>query len=43
MTNFNLKKVNTLVEFGEQEILEYQKCSKDPSLFYGKLCSYCFT
>ena len=31
--NPNLKKVNTPVEFGEQEILEYQKCSKDPLYF----------
>ena len=31
--NPNLKKVNTPVEFTEQEILEYQKCSNDPLYF----------
>ena len=31
--NPNLKKVNTAVEYSEDEILEYQKCMKDPLYF----------
>ena len=31
--NPNLKKVNTAVEYSEQEILEYQKCAGDPLYF----------
>ena len=31
--NPNLKKVNTPVEYSEDEILEYQKCMKDPLYF----------
>ena len=31
--NPNLKKVNTPVEFTKKEILEYQKCAKDPIYF----------
>ena len=31
--NPNLKKVNTPVEFTKNEILEYQKCAKDPIYF----------
>jgi len=31
--NPNLKKVNTAVEYSEEEILEYQKCMKDPLYF----------
>ena len=31
--NPNLKKVNTPVEFTEEQIVEYQKCAKDPLYF----------
>ena len=31
--NPNLKRVNTPVEFTEEQIIEYQKCSKDPLYF----------
>jgi phage terminase large subunit-like protein len=31
--NPNLKKVNTSVEYSEDEILEYQKCMEDPLYF----------
>ena len=34
--NPNLKKVNTPVEFTKNEILEYQKCAKDPIYFMTK-------
>ena len=34
--NPNLKKVNTPVEFTEEQILEYQKCAKDPLYFMEK-------
>ena len=31
--NPNLKKVNTPVEFTKEQILEFEKCSKDPIYF----------
>ena len=31
--NPNLKKVNTPVEFTEEQIIEYQKCANDPIYF----------
>ena len=31
--NPNLKKVNTPVEFTEEQIVEFQKCEKDPLYF----------
>ena len=31
--NPNLKKVNTPVEFTEEQIKEYQKCANDPIYF----------
>ena len=31
--NPNLKKVNTPVEFTQEQIVEYQKCAKDPLYF----------
>ena len=34
--NPNLKKVNTPVEFTEEQIIEYQKCAKDPLYFMEK-------
>ncbi len=34
--NPNLKKVNTPVEFTEEQILEYQKCANDPLYFMEK-------
>ena len=34
--NPNLKKVNTPVEFTQDEIVEYQKCAKDPLYFMEK-------
>ena len=34
--NPNLKKVNTPVEFTEEQIVEYQKCAKDPLYFMEK-------
>ena len=34
--NPNLKKVNTPVEFTKEQILEYQKCGKDPIYFMEK-------
>ena len=34
--NPNLKKVNTPVEFTEEQILEYQKCQQDPLYFMEK-------
>ena len=34
--NPNLKKVNTPVEFTKEQILEYQKCEKDPLYFMEK-------
>ena len=34
--NPNLKKVNTPVEFTEGQIVEYQKCAKDPLYFMEK-------
>ena len=34
--NPNLKKVNTPVEFTQEQILEYEKCSKDPLYFMEK-------
>jgi hypothetical protein len=34
--NPNLKKVNTPVEFSKEQILEYQKCAKDPIYFMTK-------
>ena len=34
--NPNLKKVNTPVEFTKEQILEYQKCAKDPLYFMEK-------
>jgi hypothetical protein len=41
--NPNLKKVNTPVEFTKEQIVEYQKCSKDPIILYGKICTNCIT
>ena len=40
--NPNLKKVNTPVEFTKEQILEFQKCEKDPIYFmenYMKIVS----
>jgi len=34
--NPNLKKVNTPVEFTEEQIIEYQKCANDPLYFMEK-------
>ena len=34
--NPNLKKVNTPVQFTEEQILEYQKCANDPLYFMEK-------
>ena len=34
--NPNLKKINTPVEFTEEQIIEYQKCAKDPLYFMEK-------
>ena len=34
--NPNLKKVNTPVEFTEEQIVEYQKCASDPLYFMEK-------
>ena len=34
--NPNLKKVNTPVEFTQEQIVEYQKCAKDPLYFMEK-------
>ena len=34
--NPNLKKVNTPVEFTKEEVIEFQKCQKDPIYFMEK-------
>ena len=36
--NPNLKKVNTPQEFTKEQILEYQKCEKNPSYFIETYC-----
>ena len=36
--NHNLKKVNTPQEFTKEQILEYQKCEKNPSYFIETYC-----
>ena len=36
--NPNLKKVNTPHEFTKEQILEYQKCEKNPSYFIETYC-----
>ena len=41
-TNFsgnpNLKKIGINISFTEEQILEYQKCSKDPVYFIDNYC-----
>ena len=34
--NPNLKKVNTKVEFTKEEVLEFDRCAKDPIYFMEK-------
>ena len=34
--NPNLKKINTPVEFTQEQIVEYQKCAEDPLYFMEK-------
>ena len=36
--NPNLKKVNVPVEFTQEQILEFEKCSKD-TLYFIQICS----
>ena len=36
--NPNLKKIGINISFTEEQILEYQKCSKDPVYFIDNYC-----
>ena len=36
--NANLKKIGVPISFTEEQILEYQKCSKDPVYFIDNYC-----
>jgi len=41
--NQNLKAAGVPVEFTEEQVKEYVKCSKDPIYFIENYAKYCFT